>query len=180
MIDVTNIGKLRKTLGITQINLAKAAGVSQSLIAKIESQKLDPTFSKVKKISNALEALSKKQELKASAIMVKSILFASPTDKIVDVITIMNKKGISQGPIIKNNNIIGILNDKNILNHITNPDFKKLKTSEIMSEPPPIVSESTPISAIEQLLKHYSVVLVRKTSGGYGIISTSDIIKKII
>ncbi|MBU4502216.1 MAG: helix-turn-helix domain-containing protein, partial [Nanoarchaeota archaeon] len=40
----------RNKIGLTQTQLARLAGVSQSLIAKIESKKIDPTFSKTKSI----------------------------------------------------------------------------------------------------------------------------------
>ncbi|MBI2079314.1 helix-turn-helix domain-containing protein, partial [Candidatus Micrarchaeota archaeon] len=46
-IDVSKLGSLRRKLGITQKELAKLAGVSQSLIAKIEMGKIDPAYSKV-------------------------------------------------------------------------------------------------------------------------------------
>jgi predicted transcriptional regulator len=42
-------------LGLTQGQLAKIAGVSQSFIAKIESGKIDPSYSKVKTIFDVLD-----------------------------------------------------------------------------------------------------------------------------
>jgi DNA-binding transcriptional regulator YiaG len=41
-IDPKQLKKIRVQLGITQSELAKAAGVSQSLIAKLESGLVDP------------------------------------------------------------------------------------------------------------------------------------------
>ena len=55
--ELSEVKVIRKKLGLTQGELAKAAGVSQSLIAKIESTKIDPTYSKVKLIFHALESL---------------------------------------------------------------------------------------------------------------------------
>ncbi|MFQ5647816.1 MAG: helix-turn-helix transcriptional regulator, partial [Candidatus Aenigmatarchaeota archaeon] len=43
MQEITEIRKIRKKLGLTQSQLAQEARVSQSLIAKIEAGKLDPT-----------------------------------------------------------------------------------------------------------------------------------------
>ena len=51
-------------MGLTQTDLAKKANVSQSLIAKIESGKIDPTFTKTKKIFETLSYLEKKEEVK--------------------------------------------------------------------------------------------------------------------
>ena len=50
-IDPKQLKKIRVQLGITQSELAKAAGVSQSLIAKLESGLVDPSFSTMKAIS---------------------------------------------------------------------------------------------------------------------------------
>ena len=47
MLDVggiDRISKIRKQLGLTQIQLANLAGVSQSLIAKLESGRIDPSY----------------------------------------------------------------------------------------------------------------------------------------
>ena len=48
--ELEEIKKIRKSLGLTQAELAKRADVSQSIIAKIESGSIDPTLSKAKKI----------------------------------------------------------------------------------------------------------------------------------
>ena len=48
--DIKEIKILRKKLEITQNELAKKSGVSQSLIAKIESSNIDPAYSSIKKI----------------------------------------------------------------------------------------------------------------------------------
>jgi len=48
------IKKMRKKFGLTQAKLAKMAGVSQSLIAKIESEKIDPSYKIAKKIFTVL------------------------------------------------------------------------------------------------------------------------------
>ena len=44
--DLSEIKNLRKKAGITQLDLARKASVSQSLIAKIEAGKIDPTYTK--------------------------------------------------------------------------------------------------------------------------------------
>ena len=63
--DVKSIGSLRRKLNLTQKQLAKLSGVSQSLIAKIESNRIDPSYSKVVSIFHALEneMNSKKQTI---------------------------------------------------------------------------------------------------------------------
>ena len=47
LMDLSEIKRLRGKLGITQSELAKRAGVSQALIARIENKSVDPRYSKV-------------------------------------------------------------------------------------------------------------------------------------
>ena len=58
--ELEEIKKIRKKLELTQTELADRAGVSQSLIAKIEAGRIDPTYSKTKKIFAALSDLEKR------------------------------------------------------------------------------------------------------------------------
>ena len=48
MLDPKDIAKIRKRLGMTQNQLSEISGVSQSLIAKIEANKVAPTYRTVK------------------------------------------------------------------------------------------------------------------------------------
>ena len=72
-LRVEKIGEIRRVLGLTQTELAKLSGVSQSLIAKIESRKIDPAYSKVIAIFEALENRKKqhREGRKAKEIMSK-------------------------------------------------------------------------------------------------------------
>ena len=54
-MDLTDIKKLRIKAGMSQSELAKKAGVSQAHIAKIETGKVDPRFSTVKRILECLQ-----------------------------------------------------------------------------------------------------------------------------
>ena len=63
-IDPKQLKKIRVQLGITQSELARVAGVSQSLIAKLESGLVDPSFSTMKAISEALRSHIKMEEKK--------------------------------------------------------------------------------------------------------------------
>ena len=84
--EITEIKDIRRKLSITQSELAKRSGVSQSLIAKIESNRLDPTYTNVKKIFSALDLLTHKKETKAEEIMNKKIVSVGPEDLLRDVI----------------------------------------------------------------------------------------------
>ena len=92
MLDVggiDRISKIRKQLGLTQIQLANLAGVSQSLIAKLESGRIDPSYSKVMQIVTALQHEQNKEKRTVEQIMTKSIASISPSDDVEKAIKLM-------------------------------------------------------------------------------------------
>jgi predicted transcriptional regulator len=178
--ELKHLRQIRKQLGLTQTEFAKEAGVSQSLIAKIESESIDPTYSKVKQLFDATDRLSRKKELCAKEVMQTGIITAKPADRIVDVVKLMSKNAISQLPILEGRNIVGMITEKDLLEHLGSENVHSMKAKEAMVEPPPIISEDTNISAINQLIRHYPLILVARKGELSGIITKSDILNKII
>src|SRR3990167_9417879 len=114
--ELEDIKKIRKSLGLTQTELAKRAGVSQSIIAKIESGSIDPTLSKAKKIFEALSYFEKKHELKAEDIINKKIVDIKPSEYVKDAIKKIKKHNISQMPVIEDNKLVGLISESTLLN----------------------------------------------------------------
>lgn len=179
VFDITQLKKIRKQLNLTQHQFAKRAGISQSMIAKIESSKLDPAYSKVKQIEQTLDFLTKQQESKAKDIMIKEIVSINYNEKISKIIKLMNEYSISQLPVIEKESIIGIVSESSILNKNLD-NIKNLTVKDIMEEPPPIISKTTKIEVIKQLLQYYPLVLVKENGKLVGLITKSDLIKSLI
>jgi len=179
--ELIDIKKLRKKLGVSQIALAKKAQVSQSLIAKVESGLLDPSFSNAQKIFSALEDIGNKKAILAKEIMQTRIISVKPTYNIKSVVAKMKKYEISQMPVIEENNVcVGIVNDKLIIDFIiNNKDDSSVLIKEIMEEVPPIINENAKLDVFSNLLKHYSLVLVAKKGKLKGIITKADVITKV-
>src|SRR3989344_5085737 len=98
IFDITQLKKIRKQLDLTQHLFAQKVGISQSMVAKIESGKLDPTYSYVKKIEQSLESFLKNEELKAEDIMTKKIISVKRDTKTKEIIGLLTKHEISQVP----------------------------------------------------------------------------------
>lgn len=176
-IEIDEIKHIRKKLGLTQNQLAQRAQVSQSLIAKVESGRLDPTYSNAKKIFDALQDLSKKQEAKAEEIMKNKIISISPEDDIKTAIETMKKFNISQMPVIEGHKSIGLISESNILSAILEKKAKKVK--EVMEDSLPVVSKNTSINVISDLLKFYPLILVSEDGNLKGVITKSDLLAKM-
>lgn len=177
MNELEEVKKIRKKLGMTQTELANRAGVSQSLIAKLESGRIDPTYTKTKKIFAALSDLEKKDEVKAGQLMNSRIVGVSSSTLIKEAIAKMKKYEISQLPVIDGHRLVGLLSESTILDALLNS--KASKVSEIMQESPPIVSKTTSIQVVSNLLKHYPVVVVSEGGKLVGLITKSDLLGKL-
>lgn len=176
--EISEIKKIRKKLGLTQFDLAKKSGVSQSLIAKIEAGRLDPSYSNTKKIFAALDELTKKEELTAKEIMNKKIISVNANESVINVIKLMKKYGFSQMPVEERGKIVGLITERSLLEIIGTPKAE-LRVKEIMEECPPIITPETRLEVISNLLKHFSIVLVAKKGEYKGLISKTDLLEKV-
>ena len=175
--ELEEVKKIRKKLGMTQTELANRAGVSQSLIAKIESGRIDPTYTKTKKIFAALSDLEKKDEIKAEQLMNTKIVSVAPGEPIKETISLMKKFQISQLPVIENHKLIGLVSESTILDAMLNSKGRHVR--EVMQEAPPIVSKTTSIQVVSNLLKYYPMVVVSEEGKLIGLITKSDLLGKL-
>ena len=177
MEELGEVKKIRKKIGMTQTELANRAGVSQSLIAKIESGRIDPTYTKTRKIFAALSELEKKEEVNAGQLMTSRIVSVSPGMPIKEAIATMKKFQISQLPVMDRSKLIGLVSESSILDALLKSKATIVK--EIMQESPPIVSKTTSIQVVSNLLKHYPIVVVSEEGKLIGLITKSDLLGKM-
>lgn len=175
--NLSEIKKRRKKLEITQTELSKLSGISQSLITKIESGNIEPTYNKAKKIFETLDSLSCKNTKKAKDIMNKNIIKLSSKDDLRAAVSTMKKHGISQLPVYENNKMVGFISETILLEAII--EDKKKTISEIMDERPPTISEDTPIEIISSLLKISPLIIVFGDGKAKGIITKSDVLNNL-
>ena len=179
LFPLKDLRKIRKKFGLTQHQFAKLAGVSQSLIAKVESRNLDPTYSKVQKMDEAVQLLNRKVGAKITSIMTKNILTAKPDDRLIDIAKLMRNRGISQVPVVKDKAVVGIVTEAKILDHL-GEKISSLKVADATEDSPPVVSSDAPLEVVSSLLRHYPVVLVVDKGELAGIISKADLLKTFV
>ncbi|RLE59741.1 MAG: transcriptional regulator [Thermoprotei archaeon] len=172
---------LRIKAGLTQTELARRAGVSQSLIARIERGKVNPRVSTLVKIYRALEEFMSEQ-LVAEDVMSSPVVFVTPDTPLVTVAEIMWRKGFSQVPVMDEGRRenLGTVFEDDIIHAFLREDrrARSLTAEDIMSDPLPIVSYNTKLRVVARMLSYQTpAVLVAKKLEIVGIISKSDITK---
>lgn len=181
--SIDEIAKKRKMLGLTQKRLSELAGVSQSLIAKIESEKIDPSYTKVKAIFDSLEQLEKSTDFRAKEILHNEVVGIQRNALISEAVQLMMKHGYSQLPVFDGDHPIGSISEKTILSQVlAGKDLKHVSTlsvGDIMDEAFPQVGEDAPVSLISSLLQVYPAVLVSKKGKVVGIVTKADLLKML-
>jgi predicted transcriptional regulator len=179
---ITEIEKLRKRLGMTQTELAKKAGVSQSLIARIETGTVDPRYSNVGRLFLALDDI-KGTEIMAKHIMTKDVVGIQEDASLEYAAGKLKKHGVSQMPVFKEGAIVGSFSEKDILDMLSlGFDAKAFSSEDVgrhMGDAFPIVKPETPLSIISVLLEHNTGVLVQEHGNTIGIITKADLLKVV-
>jgi predicted transcriptional regulator len=170
----------RRKLGLTQIQLAELAGVSQSYIAKLEAGKIEPSYLKVKSIFESLDRLERRKEVQASEIMTPDPIFVQQSASIQETVEIMRKNGFSQLPVFSGDKPVGGVSESTLLdqflyNEDRIPPSRKL-VKYIMDESWPMVAEDAPLSLLSNMLKYYPAVLVQRKGIVVGIITKADLL----
>jgi len=173
--EISAIKSRRRKLGLTQKELSKLSETSQSLIAKLENNKINASYFTIKNIFKTLEDKERKTEKKCYEVMSKNIIYGKYNYSVEKIKDLMKKYDISQIPILKAGKQVGNISEKIILDNL-NKNLKRTKAKEIMDEPLPIIRDDTPCSAIIPLLKTSDAILLTKKSKISGIITKADLL----
>jgi predicted transcriptional regulator len=180
LINLKTIKDRRKNLGMTQKELSLETKLSQSLIAKLESGNIDPSYTTVSKILEILEKKEHKKEKGCKEIMTKNLIKMNPQEKVSKTIELIREKGISQIPIFNKEEVVGTITENELYDLLAKGIPKKellnKRIEEVMRGPLPILDEETPVSIIIPLLKYNKAILLRKNQKITGILTKSDLL----
>ncbi|MDQ1275179.1 MAG: hypothetical protein QG610_752 [Euryarchaeota archaeon] len=175
-----DLKKRRNELGLTQSDLAKRAGVSQPLIARIESGDVDPRLSTVRKILDAFEGAEKERQIIIRDLMHSPVLHVSPEDSVEEVVNLMHVHGFSQIPVLDKGIPIGSVSEDTIVRLMgenKKKSISQLKVSGIMGESFPTVSPGISISVVSHILEGNPAVLVVEKGTVVGVVTKHDVMK---
>jgi len=179
---VQGIKKRRVALGISQKKLALSVGASQSLIAKIESNRVKPSYEVVKKI---FEYFDKNEQPKiglAKDVEKRDLVWVRKSERVIEAAEKMRQHGFSQLPVRDDREdiCVGSISERQIMQGIlveANPRvFYDKPVSEVMQEQFPVVDERLTVTAVALLLQHSQAVLTARRGKIVGIITPSDLL----
>ncbi len=178
-----DIKHLRKIADLTQKELAKKAGVSQSLIARIENGTVDPRLSTLKRIIDAVVTVFEKRS--AKDVMHSPVITIDVMEPVYKVVRLMRKHGISQIPVTKKGKIVGSIQESTLIDKIIFTSRKKNIVYEpvqnIMEDRFMIVNPSSNFEGVLVILSRgYPAVLVMDKDKLVGIITKIDVLSSTI
>ncbi|HEX55407.1 MAG: XRE family transcriptional regulator [Candidatus Altiarchaeales archaeon] len=179
--NISDIKRLRESLGISRRELARLSGIDQSVITEIEEGRIKPSYDNVTRIFTVLERKRRERVTKARDIMNRVVVGIGANQKVRDAIEIMEKDRFSQLPVFDRGNVVGSISDQTILNRISEYKSKvplsELPIYKIMDKPFPTIDGDAPLTLIYELLKHSSAVLIVEKEKIVGIITKTDLFK---
>ena len=184
--------KMRKKAGLTQAELAKLAGLSQSMIARIESGTVDPRLSTLKKIMNALSAVIISSHTVGEVLEKKNkenphlpkLIFVRPTDSVRKATDLMKRYSVSQLPVLDSSlKPVGSVTERGLMTSFTifGKDLLNKKVNDVMSESFPVINIESKLSEIYSLfVEGNDAVLVVKKGKIVGILTKIDVLSFLI
>ena len=107
----------------------------------------------------------------------RELVFVAPDEIVGDALAKMNEHGVTQIPVLEDNQSIGSLRESRILTKLLgNRDLLEAKVSEIMDESFPIVEMDAGYNEIKEQLQKSPAVLIEDFKRITGIITRTDML----
>lgn len=182
---VSDIRRIRKSLDITQSELASKSGVSQSTIAKIEGNRTSASYETIVKLFETLETMKENSasDKKAADVASADVVSISSRNLVHQASELMRNTGYSQLPVIDDGVPVGSISERGIFELLreggTMEEIGQMPIAKVMKEPFPVVSDTTSMSAVTGLMVGYNAVLVSRKGAIIGVITNADILKLV-
>ena len=171
----------REILDMRQAELARKAGISQSMVARIEAGSVDPRLSTLKRIVAVLDSAEQRRVF-AKDVMHTPVLSVEPRCLVSEAIGIMNRNGISQLPVIDQGVPVGCISESAIIDAIEEQRFhRNLRptVADVMESGFPTVPPDIDITTVVRILQTNHAVLVLEMGKVMGVITKHDLIPLI-
>ena len=172
----------RERLGIRQTELAERAGISQSMVARIEAGSVDPRTSTIRKIVNVLNT-AEQSRMTAAHVMHTPVFSVQASEPVTRALEIMNLNNISQIPVIEDGVPVGCISESAIVSVIEEQSAHRavgLEVKNFMEPGFPTVPPGMDVDTVVRILQNNHAVLVMDAGPVTGAITKHDLISLIV
>ena len=172
----------RETLGLRQTEIARRAGISQSMVARIEAGSVDPRVSTLNKIIAVLNNAEPKK-ITAGQIMHTPVLSVPPQASISQAVEIFEKNNVSQLPVIERGATVGCISESVIVKAIEQQRLhhsQQFMVKDFMEPGFPTVPPDMDVETVINILQQNHAVLVTEGRIVRGVITKHDLITLIV
>ncbi len=183
------IRQMRRSQGISQKELSRRCGLSQSTIARVETDpvRLNPSYMSLFGIMEALSSPASDHGLEmlsktAGQMMHKKVIYVRPGSPISEAISLFKEYDFQLIPVLDNlRRVVGTVYQKDLLGLATQqPDIAgKRDVSTVMKAGLPQIDKNSELTSFKPLLEVSGAVIVAEKGRAVGIITIYDIIKQI-
>jgi len=184
MYDVPSLPlmkKYRTALGLTQTELARRSGVSQSLIARIEAGDIDPRLSTFRKIMNALRTEELAQTFDVTEVMRAPVIHVTSEDTVGKAHRLMEEYGISQLPVLDDGIQVGAVSETRLLRKMAQEKevtrITERRVEELMDEGFPTLGVKTDLELLSRLMEDHPAALIVDKGRTVGIVTKADLLR---
>lgn len=195
-IDVSSLEQIaarikeqRRSMGISQKRLAKMCGMSQSTIARMETDisRLNPSYASVFYVASALNKLGagrseETRTMTAREIMHRHIISIKPSASVYDAIELFKDYDFPQLPVLdESKRVVGTVYQKDLLNDaMHNPDMvRRRNVGSVMKAALPQIDKNAEVAGLKSILENSGGVIVVDRGRAVGIITVYDVLKTV-
>lgn len=179
LVSLRDIRRMRQNLGMTQQELADRADVSQPLIARIENEDVDPRWSTLQRVIQALETAAGKEKTLAE-VMTRDLITVDRETPLEEAIDRMRTHGYSQLPVVEDRRPVGTVTERGIVHAMGERDdpsqVRGMAVEEIMDDTLPTLAPDTLAEAALELIEEVPAVLVVRDDELVGVVTRTDLL----
>jgi predicted transcriptional regulator len=176
------IRAMREKFSLTQAELAGRAGISQSMIARIEAGSVDPRVSTLQRIVSVLN-VAERSVITAAQVMHTPVIGVGPGDPITRAVDLMGQNGVSQLPVLSDGVPVGCISEAALLTALEEQQLHRTHpylVQEFMEPSFPTVPPEMDVETILHILQQHHAVLVAEAGRVQGVITKHDLISLIV
>ncbi|MDG6943071.1 MAG: CBS domain-containing protein [Nitrososphaerota archaeon] len=167
--DLEDLQRLMLSHSIKSTELAKTSGINKGTISRILRKKVEPSYTTMKRLFEAVYAISSAKEKVVAEVMTRKVVTAKEDETIYSVKKKMLDGKLSQLPVLSNDNVIGMVTEGSLL---ANP--KATKAKDALTYDYLVVDPQRSTAGLREVMLDFQAILVLQDGKLRGILTKSD------